>query len=150
MGKSRVCSKRRSSDSNVHCRTSMGRGEEEEVNMEQVKTLEKNFELGNKLETDGKMQLARPFDLQPRQIAIWFQNRGAGFERKGHLVHTRTALITYFSLFPLHHISQFDDDDKSRTSSRLQEVSLIPVSDKRLENDDPQVLDSRQKHNTRT
>ncbi|KAI3985847.1 hypothetical protein MKX01_026633 [Papaver californicum] len=47
------------------------------LNMEQVKTLEKNFELGNKLEPERKMQLARVLGLQPRQIAIWFQNRRA-------------------------------------------------------------------------
>ncbi|KAF5962012.1 hypothetical protein HYC85_003221 [Camellia sinensis] len=47
------------------------------LNLEQVKTLEKNFELGNKLESERKMQLARALGLQPRQIAIWFQNRRA-------------------------------------------------------------------------
>ncbi|KAE8678368.1 Homeobox-leucine zipper protein HOX21 [Hibiscus syriacus] len=40
------------------------------LNMEQVKTLEKNFELGTKLEPERKMQLARALGLQPRQIAI--------------------------------------------------------------------------------
>ncbi|KAI3893558.1 hypothetical protein MKW92_049770 [Papaver armeniacum] len=52
------------------------------LNMEQVKTLEKNFELGNKLEPERKMQLARALGLQPRQIAIWFQNRRAIWKTK--------------------------------------------------------------------
>ncbi|MBA0782898.1 hypothetical protein Gotri_000711 [Gossypium trilobum] len=52
------------------------------LNMEQVKTLEKNFELGNKLEPERKMQLARDLGLQPRQIAIWFQNRRARWKTK--------------------------------------------------------------------
>lgn len=52
------------------------------LNMEQVKTLEKNFELGNKLEPERKMQLARALNLQPRQIAIWFQNRRARWKTK--------------------------------------------------------------------
>ncbi|XVE91455.1 hypothetical protein REPUB_Repub01dG0011300 [Reevesia pubescens] len=52
------------------------------LNMEQVKTLEKNFELGNKLEPERKMQLARALGLQPRQIAIWFQNRRARWKTK--------------------------------------------------------------------
>ncbi|KAK6153014.1 hypothetical protein DH2020_012653 [Rehmannia glutinosa] len=52
------------------------------LNMEQVKTLEKSFELGNKLEPDRKMQLARALGLQPRQIAIWFQNRRARWKAK--------------------------------------------------------------------
>ncbi|KAK9935179.1 hypothetical protein M0R45_022291 [Rubus argutus] len=50
--------------------------------MEQVKTLEKNFELGNKLEPERKLQLARALGLQPRQIAIWFQNRRARWKTK--------------------------------------------------------------------
>ncbi|XVE85901.1 hypothetical protein DITRI_Ditri17bG0128600 [Diplodiscus trichospermus] len=52
------------------------------LNIEQVKTLEKNFELGNKLEPERKMQLARALGLQPRQIAIWFQNRRARWKTK--------------------------------------------------------------------
>lgn len=52
------------------------------LNIEQVKTLEKNFELGNKLEPERKMQLAKALGLQPRQIAIWFQNRRARWKTK--------------------------------------------------------------------
>ncbi|XWS69738.1 hypothetical protein CRYUN_Cryun04dG0204900 [Craigia yunnanensis] len=52
------------------------------LNMEQVKTLEKNFEFGNKLDPERKMQLASALGLQPRQIAIWFQNRRARWKTK--------------------------------------------------------------------
>ncbi|KAK1352418.1 Homeobox-leucine zipper protein HAT7 [Heracleum sosnowskyi] len=52
------------------------------LNLEQVKALEKSFELGNKLEPERKMQLARSLGLHPRQIAIWFQNRRARWKTK--------------------------------------------------------------------
>lgn len=52
------------------------------LNLEQVKALEKSFELGNKLDPERKLQLARALGLQPRQIAIWFQNRRARWKTK--------------------------------------------------------------------
>lgn len=60
----------------------LGGEKKRRLNLEQVKTLEKNFELGNKLEPERKMQLARALGLQPRQIAIWFQNRRARWKTK--------------------------------------------------------------------
>ncbi|KAL0450570.1 UNVERIFIED_CONTAM: Homeobox-leucine zipper protein ATHB-13 [Sesamum latifolium] len=63
-------------------RFTTAREKKRRLNLEQVKALEKSFELGNKLEPERKMQLARALGLQPRQIAIWFQNRRARWKTK--------------------------------------------------------------------
>ncbi|GBG58849.1 hypothetical protein CBR_g248 [Chara braunii] len=49
---------------------------------DQVHSLERNFEMENKLDPERKMQLARELCLQPRQVAVWFQNRRARWKTK--------------------------------------------------------------------
>ncbi|KAI3522912.1 hypothetical protein L1887_00964 [Cichorium endivia] len=49
---------------------------------EQLEALENTFQEEKKLDPDTKMKLSHELGLQPRQIAVWFQNRRARWKAK--------------------------------------------------------------------
>ncbi|KAL4592085.1 hypothetical protein LXL04_005067 [Taraxacum kok-saghyz] len=49
---------------------------------EQLEALENTFQEEKKLDPDTKMKLSHELSLQPRQIAVWFQNRRARWKTK--------------------------------------------------------------------
>ncbi|XP_059279709.1 homeobox-leucine zipper protein ATHB-6-like [Lycium ferocissimum] len=59
-----------------------GTGKKRRLRVDQVQALEKIFEVDNKLDPDRKVKIAQELGLQPRQIAIWFQNRRARWKTK--------------------------------------------------------------------
>ncbi|XP_018716865.2 homeobox-leucine zipper protein ATHB-6 [Eucalyptus grandis] len=120
------------------------------LSIDQVKALEKNFEVENKLEPERKVKLAQELGLQPRQVAVWFQNRRARWKTKqlerdyGVLKSSYEALkLSYDALKhdneALHkEIKELksklrEEDDNPESNLSVKEEVIIPghdVSDK--------------------
>ncbi|KAL1550976.1 homeobox-leucine zipper protein ATHB-54-like [Salvia divinorum] len=91
---------------------------------DQVKFLEKSFEVENKLEPERKIQLAKEVGLQPRQVAIWFQNRRARYKTKV-LEKEYAALKASYDKLRSDYDTLFKDNDKMRNEVNLLTEKLV-------------------------
>jgi len=89
---------------------------------EQIRSLECIFESESKLEPRKKIQLARDLGLQPRQVAIWFQNRRARWKSKRIEQEYRKLKDEYDNL-----ASRFESlkEEKETLQLELQKLSYL-------------------------
>ncbi|KAK9108029.1 hypothetical protein Syun_024040 [Stephania yunnanensis] len=90
---------------------------------DQVQMLEKSFETENKLEPERKTQLAKKLGLQPRQVAVWFQNRRARWKTKQMERDYDLLKASYDSLLSdFRTISKDTDNLKSQVTSLTEKL----------------------------
>ncbi|KAL9240566.1 hypothetical protein vseg_014769 [Gypsophila vaccaria] len=102
---------------------------------EQVRSLERIFESETKLEPRKKVQVARELGLQPRQVAIWFQNKRARWKSKEIEKNYRILKSSYDSLKARLEAAR---KDKESLLTQLQELRgvLERSHEKRIECED--------------
>lgn len=86
---------------------------------EQIKSLESIFENETRLEPRKKLQLAKELGLQPRQVAIWFQNKRARWKSKQIERDYNTLLANYNSLAARHEALK---KEKQTLATQLQKL----------------------------
>ncbi|XP_074578698.1 homeobox-leucine zipper protein HAT5-like [Curcuma longa] len=89
-------------------------GKKRRLTIDQVRLLEKNFELENKLEPERKLQLANDLGLEPRQVAIWFQNRRARSKTK-HLEKEYESLKSSYDTLKVDHDNLAKENEKLKS-----------------------------------
>lgn len=89
---------------------------------EQIKSLETMFETETRLEPRKKLQLARELGLQPRQVAIWFQNKRARWKSKQLEREYNKLQNSYNSL-----ASRFESMKKEKQTLLIQVLIFIHI-----------------------
>nr|WGS99068.1 HD-Zip3 protein [Salvia miltiorrhiza] len=94
---------------------------------EQVQFLEKSFAVENKLEPDRKNELAKKLGLQPRQVAIWFQNRRARSKTKV-LEREYGSLKSCYDKLKADYDTLFSDNEKLKNEKGNDEISPLDAA----------------------
>ncbi|CAK9172210.1 unnamed protein product [Ilex paraguariensis] len=102
---------------------------------DQVQFLEKSFEVDNKLELERKAQLAKEIGLQPRQVAIWFQNRRARYKTK-QLEKDYDSLKASYDKLKADYDCLFKENESLRNEVQLLTDKLL-VREKGQANSEP-------------
>lgn len=92
---------------------------------EQIRCLETMFDSETKIESKKKVQLARELGLQPRQVAIWFQNKRARWKSKLLERDYSILMANYKSL-----ASKFEVLKKEKQSLLVQLQKLKDIQEK--------------------
>ncbi|KAJ9181472.1 hypothetical protein P3X46_009600 [Hevea brasiliensis] len=94
---------------------------------DQLDSLERSFQEEIKLDPDRKMKLSRELGLQPRQIAVWFQNRRARWKAK-QLERLYDALKQEFDVVSVEKQKLQEEVMKLKAILREQATDRKPVS----------------------
>ncbi|KAI4349048.1 hypothetical protein L6164_009695 [Bauhinia variegata] len=89
------------------------------LTVDQLDSLERSFQEELKLDPDRKMKLSRELGLQPRQIAVWFQNRRARWKTK-QLENSYDALRQEFDVISKENQKLQEEVTKLRAVLRQQ------------------------------
>lgn len=100
-------------------------GKRRRLTGEQVEFLESNFEVENKLEPERKVQLAKELGMQPRQVAIWFQNRRARFKTK-QLEKDYGMLKVGYDILKMDYDNLLQENDNLKEQVNSLKNRLIP------------------------
>lgn len=87
--------------------------------------LERSFKEENKLEPERKSKLAKQLGLQPRQVAVWFQNRRARWKNK-QVEHDYDRLKASYDSLILSHNAARKDNDHLRWQVNYSSMASVP------------------------
>ncbi|MBA0688814.1 hypothetical protein Goari_006580 [Gossypium aridum] len=106
---------------------------------EQIRSLESMFESESRLEPRKKLQVAKDLGLQPRQVAIWFQNKRARRKSK-QLERDYTMLQSNYDNLA----SKYESLKKEKQALAFQLQKLKDLVKKPKEEDDGQCCGDQQ------